>query len=130
LIAIARDKSAAGYVGDGSNRWPSGHTLDAARLYRLALEGAPAGSRLHTVGDEGIGFRQIAETIARHLDVPAISIRPDAAAEHFGFLSAVVALDSPTSSAYTRTILDWHATYPGLINDLDEGHYFNAPTEP
>jgi len=130
LIAIARDKGAAGYVGDGSNRWPAGHTLDAARLYRLALEGAPAGTRLHAVGDEGIRFRQIAETIAGHLDVPAISVPPEEAAEHFGFLSAVVSLDNPTSSALTQTILDWQPTHPGLIDDLDQGHYFNTPTEP
>jgi nucleoside-diphosphate-sugar epimerase len=130
LIAIARDKGAAGYIGDGSNRWPAGHTLDAARLYRLALESAPAGSRLHAVGDEGIRFRGIAETIARHLDVPAISVPPEEAAEHFGFLSAVVSLDNPTSSAFTQTILDWHPTHPGLIDDLDLGHYFSAPTEP
>ena len=130
LIAIARDKGAAGYVGDGSNRWPAGHTLDAARLYRLAFEGAPAGTRLHAVADEGISFRQIAETIARHLDVPAISVRPEEAAEHFGFLSAVVSLDNPTSSALTQTTLDWRPTHPGLIDDLDQGHYFNTPTEP
>jgi nucleoside-diphosphate-sugar epimerase len=98
LISIARDKGVAGYVGDGSNRWPAGHTLDAARLYRLALEGAPAGSRLHAVGDEGVAFREIATTIGRHLDVPVRSIAPEDAVEHFGFLALLVSLDNPTSS--------------------------------
>jgi len=127
LIAIARDKGAAGYFGDGSNRWPAVHTLDAAHLYRLALEGAPAGSRLHAVGDEGVPFRQIAEAIGRHLDVPAISIPPEEAADYFGFLANFVGLDNPTSSAHTQTLMDWHPTHPGLIDDIDEGHYFAAP---
>jgi nucleoside-diphosphate-sugar epimerase len=127
LIAIARDKGAAGYIGDGSNRWPAVHTLDAAHLYRLALEGAPAGSRLHGVGDEGVPFRQIAEAIGRHLDVPAISVAPEEAADYFGFLAGFVGLDNPTSSAHTQTLLDWHPTHPGLIEDIDEDHYFTAP---
>jgi nucleoside-diphosphate-sugar epimerase len=127
LITIARDKGAAGYVGDGSNRWPAVHTLDAAHLYRLALEGAPAGSRLHAVGDEGVEFRRIAEAIGRHLDVPAVSIAPEEAANHFGFLAGFVGLDNPTSSAHTQTVMGWHPSHPGLIDDMDEGHYFIAP---
>ncbi|HUA41462.1 MAG TPA: SDR family oxidoreductase [Streptosporangiaceae bacterium] len=127
LIAIARDKGAAGYVGDGSNRWPAVHTVDAAHLYRLALEGAPAGSRLHAVGDEGVPFRQIAEVIGRHLDVPAVSIPAEEAAAYFDFLALFVGLDNPTSSAQTQTLLDWHPRHSGLIDDLDEGHYFTAP---
>jgi nucleoside-diphosphate-sugar epimerase len=124
LIASARDKGAAAYVGDGANRWPAGHTLDAARLYQLALEGAPAGSRLHAVGDEGVPLRQIAETIGRHLGVPAVSIAPAEANEHFGFLGPLVQLDNPTSSALTQELLGWKPEHPGLIEDLDEGHYF------
>ena len=127
LIAIAREKGVAGYVGDGANRWPAGHTLDAAHLYRLAVEAAPAGSRLHAVGDEGIPFREIAETIARNLNVPAASIPADEAAGHFGFLGGLVALDNPTSSALTQELLGWKPEHPGLIEDLDAGHYFSHP---
>jgi nucleoside-diphosphate-sugar epimerase len=124
LIGIARAAGVAGYVGDGSNRWPAGHTLDAAHLYRLALENAPAGSRLHAVGDEGIPFRQIAEAIGRQLGLPTASIDPDDAASHFGFLGPLVVLDNPTSSALTQELLDWKPTHPGLIEDLEDGHYF------
>jgi nucleoside-diphosphate-sugar epimerase len=124
LIGIARKAGRAGYVGEGNNRWPAGHTLDAARLYRLALEKAPAGSRLHAVGDEGIAFRQIAETIGRQLGVPTASIDPDDAAAHFGFLGPLVSLDNPTSSALTQELLGWRPEHSGLIEDLEEGHYF------
>jgi nucleoside-diphosphate-sugar epimerase len=127
LIAIAREKGIAAYVGDGSNRWPAGHTLDAAHLYRLALEAAPAGSRLHAVGDEGVPFREIAEAIGRHLSVPVVSIPPEQAADHFGFLGPLVTLDNPTSSARTQELLGWKPTHPGLIEDLAEGHYFRDP---
>ena len=126
LIALARAKGVAAYVDDGSNRWPAGHTLDVARLYRLALEAAPAGSRLHAVGDEGVAFRDIAAAIGRHLGLPVASITPEDAAAHFGFLSMFVSLDNPTSSAHTQTVVDWRPTEPGLIDDLDEGHYFSA----
>jgi len=125
LIAIAREKGVAGYVGDGANRWPAGHTLDAARLYRLALESAPAGSRLHAVGDEGVPFRDIAAAIGQNLNVPVASIAAEAAADHFGFLGALVALDNPTSSALTQELLGWKPEHAGLIEDLDEGHYFS-----
>jgi len=124
LIAFARDKGKAGYVGDGSNRWPAGHSLDAAHLYLLALEGAPAGSRLHAVGDEGVPFREIAEVIGSHLDVPAVSIAPEEVADYFEFLAFFVSLDNPASSALTQELLGWHPTHPGLFEDLDEGHYF------
>jgi nucleoside-diphosphate-sugar epimerase len=126
LIAIAREKGVAGYVGDGANRWPAGHTLDAAHLYRLALESAPAGSRLHAVGDEGVPFRDIAEAIGRNLGVPVVRIPADEANAHFGFLGALVQLDNPTSSALTQELLGWKPEHPGLIEDLDQGHYFAA----
>jgi nucleoside-diphosphate-sugar epimerase len=124
LINIARDTGVSAYIGDGSNRWPAVHTLDAAHLYRLALEGAPAGTRLHGVADEGVPFRDIADVIGRHLNVPVAGISPEEAG-HFGFLSAFAALDNPTSNTLTQKVLDWHPEHPGLIADLDEGHYFN-----
>jgi len=124
LIGIAREKGVAAYVGDGANRWPAVHTLDAARLFRLALESAPARSRLHGVAEEGVPFREFAEAIGRNLDVPAASIAPEDAAGHFGFLGMFVTADNPTSSALTRERLGWEPTHPGLIADLDEGHYF------
>jgi nucleoside-diphosphate-sugar epimerase len=127
LINIARMTGTAGYVGDGANRWPAGHTLDAARLFRLALEDAPAGSRLHAVGDEGVPFRDIATVIGRHLDVPVVSIAPEDSAAHFTYLDFVVAVDNPTSSAWTQELLGWKPEHPGLIADLDEGHYFRQP---
>jgi nucleoside-diphosphate-sugar epimerase len=123
LIEIARETGVAGYLGDGSNRWPAVHTLDAARLYRLALEGAPAGTRLHGVADEGVPFRDIAGVIGKHLDVPVVSIAPENA-DHFRFLGLFASLDNPTSSAVTRQVLDWHPAGPGLIEDLEAGHYF------
>lgn len=95
-----------------------------AHLYRLALESAPAGSRLHAVGDEAIPFREIAEAIGRQLNLPVTSIPPEEAEAHFSFLAAFVQLDNPTSSAWTQQLLDWHPTHPGLIEDLAEGHYF------
>jgi nucleoside-diphosphate-sugar epimerase len=126
LIAFARRHGVSTYVGDGSNRWPAVHTLDAARLYRLALESAPAGTRLHAVGDEGIEFRRIAEAIGRGLDVPVRSVEADQAAEYVDFLAPFVALDNPTSAARTRELLDWRPTHPGLLDDLADGHYFRT----
>jgi nucleoside-diphosphate-sugar epimerase len=126
LIAIARDKGVAGYIGDGSNRWPAVHTLDAARLYRKALEAAPAGTRLHGVADEGIPLRQIAEEIGRQLTIPAVSIPPEDAEEHFGFLALFVMLDNPTSGTFTQELLDWQPAHAGLIEDLRKGHYFTS----
>jgi nucleoside-diphosphate-sugar epimerase len=125
LIGIARDKGVAAYVGDGANRWPAVHTLDAARLFRLALESAPAGSRLHGVAEEGVPFREFAEAIARNLGVPTASVAPEDAAAHFGFLGGFVTADNPASSALTRQWLGWEPSHPGLIADLDDGHYFD-----
>jgi nucleoside-diphosphate-sugar epimerase len=125
LIGIARETGVAGYVGDGANRWPAVHTLDAARAYRLALESAPAGSRLHAVADEGVPFRDIAEVIGRKLGVPSASIAAEDANEHFSFLGAFVSLDNPVSSELTRQLLGWEPTRPGLIEDIDDGHYFD-----
>ncbi|MER6565209.1 SDR family oxidoreductase [Streptomyces sp. NPDC001093] len=125
LIDIARAKGVSAFVGDGSNRWPAVHRLDAARLYRLAVEAAPAGAILHGAGEEGVPFRDIAEAIGRRLELPVVSITAGEAGEHFGFLSALVSLDNPTSSALTRKQLGWHPAHPALIPDLDNGHYFN-----
>jgi len=127
LVGIARDKGVSGYVGDGSNRWPAGHRLDAAHLFRLALENAPAGSALHAVADEGVPIRSVAEVIGRHLDVPVASISPEDAAGHFTWLARFIAIDSPASSTLTRELLGWQPTQPGLIDDLEKGHYFTGP---
>jgi nucleoside-diphosphate-sugar epimerase len=128
LIDIAREKGVSAYVGDGSNRWPAVHRLDAARLFRLAVEAAPAGSILHGAGEEGVPFRDIAEVIGRQLELPVVSITAEDAAEHFGFLSAFVPHDNPTSSALTRERLGWQPVHPALIPDLEKGHYFNDGT--
>jgi nucleoside-diphosphate-sugar epimerase len=124
LIGIAREQGRAGYVGDGSNRWPAVHTLDAARLLRLAVERAPAGSRLHAVADEGVPFREIAGAIGAHLGVPVVSVPPEEAAGYFGFLAMFASLDNPASSELTRKLLGWQPEHPGLLDDLDAGHYF------
>jgi nucleoside-diphosphate-sugar epimerase len=126
LIDIARGTGVSGYVGDGCNRWPAVHRLDAARLFRLALEGAPAGSTLHGVADEGVPIRDIAEVVGRHLTLPVVAISPEDAGEHFTWLAALLAADSPASSALTRQLLGWQPTHPGLIDDLDQGHYFRT----
>lgn len=119
LIGIARAKGVSAYLGEGLNRWPAVHTRDAARLYRLALENAPAGSRLHAAGDEGIPFREIAEAIGRRLDVPVKSLDPDEAAGHFTYLAPFVGLDNPVSTAVTRDVLGWEPTHPNWFDDLD-----------
>lgn len=126
LIGIARAKGVSAYVGDGANQWAAGHTLDAARAFRLAAEKAPAGSRLHAAGDEGIAFREIAETIGHHLGVPARSIPAGDADAHFGFLSQIVRMDGPVTTARTREVLGWKPEHPGLIEDLNAGFYFKA----
>jgi nucleoside-diphosphate-sugar epimerase len=129
LIAIAREKGVSGYIGDGSNRWPAVHQLDAAHLFCLALERAPAASVLHAVADEGVPTRTIAEVIGRHLHLPVVSIPPENAGDHFGWLGAFFGgIDRPASSELTRELLGWQQTHPGLIDDLEQGHYFEAKT--
>jgi nucleoside-diphosphate-sugar epimerase len=125
-VGIAREKGVSGYTGDGANRWPAVHRLDAANLFRLAVEHAPAASVLHAVDDEGVPVREIAEVIGRHLDLPAVSIAPENAGAHFGWLAGFLGADSPVSSAATRELLGWRPTQPGLIEDLDKGHYFQG----
>jgi len=128
VVGIARDRGVSGYISDGTNRWPAVHRLDAARVFRLGLETAPAGSVLHAVADEGVPIRDIAEAIGRHLDLSLASISPEDAGEHFAWLAGFLAADSPASSALTRELLGWQPTHPGLIDDLDQGHYFHTPS--
>lgn len=119
LLEIARAAGTSGYVGDGSNRWPSSDTRDVARVYRLALESASAGTRMHAVAEEGIAFREIAGMIGRRLDVPVAPVAPKDAEQHFSYLSAFVGLDNPTSSQITRDTLGWTPSRPGLMSDLE-----------
>jgi nucleoside-diphosphate-sugar epimerase len=125
LVGIARAKGISGYIADGSQRWPAVHRLDSAHLFRLALETAPAGSTLHAVAEEGVPIRAIAEVIGRHLDIPVVAIAPEDAGIHFGWIGALLAIDSPVSSALTRELLDWQPAQPSLIDDLALGHYFD-----
>ncbi|MEE1799442.1 MULTISPECIES: SDR family oxidoreductase [unclassified Streptomyces] len=128
IVAVAREKGVSGYIGDGTNRWPAVHRSDAARLFLLALENAPAGSTLHAVADEGVPIRTVAEVIGRHLGLPVAPVSPDDAADHFTWLAGLLGMDSPTSSAYTRQLLGWRPTGPGLVDDLEQGHYFTTPS--
>lgn len=125
IINIARETGFSAYIGDGSNRWPAVHRLDAASLFRLALEGAPAGSQLDGVGDEGIPFRDIANVIGRHLNLPTVSISREAAEAHFGFLGPIAALDIPRSSVRTQELLNWRPVHLSLLSDLEQGHYLD-----
>lgn len=127
LIEIAHKTGVSAYVGEGHNRWPAVHRLDAAKLYRLALEKGSTGT-YHGVGDEGVPFREIAAVIGRHLGVPVVSKNPDEAAAHFGWLARFVGIDCPASSAQTQQRLGWHPTHTSLLADLDEGHYFDSFT--
>jgi nucleoside-diphosphate-sugar epimerase len=122
-IKLAREKGVSAYVGDGRNRWPAAHVLDTARLYRLALEKQKAGSRYHAVAEEGVPVRDIAEVIGRGLKVPVVSLSPEEAPAHFGWLSAFVGYDMPASSAQTQERLGWRPTGPGLIADLEQMQY-------
>lgn len=122
LVGIARETGVSGYVGDGANRWPAVHRFDAARVFRLAVEAAPAGSVLHATADEGIPIRAVAEVIGRHLDLP---VEPREA-DHFGWLGRFLAADAPASSTLTRELLGWEPSHAGLLEDLEQGHYFGA----
>jgi nucleoside-diphosphate-sugar epimerase len=124
LVDIARKHGVSGYPGEGTSRWPAVHVRDAARLLRLGIEVAPAGSVLHAVADEGIALRDIAEVIGRHLEVPVRSIPAERVDKHFEFLGTFVRIDGPASSALTRELTGWVPREPGLLEDLDRGHYF------
>jgi nucleoside-diphosphate-sugar epimerase len=125
LIRIARNTGVSGYVGEGANRWAAAHTLDVASLYRLALDKAPAGSQLHAATEEGITVREIAEAIGRHLGIPAVSIAAGQAADHFKPFPFMT-LDVTMPNADTRQLLGWEPAHPGLIADIEEGHYFTT----
>jgi nucleoside-diphosphate-sugar epimerase len=124
LINIAREKGVSAYIGDGLNRWPAVHRLDAAHLYRLVLEKGSAGARYHGVAEEGIAFRDIAEVIGRRLNIPVVAKPPEEAANHFGWFAMFARLDCPASSKLTQQRLGWRPVHSALIPDLDSEHYF------
>ena len=126
LIGIARDKGVSAYIGDGINRWPAVHRLDAANLYRLVLEKGASEARYHGVAEQGVAFRQIAEVIGRRLNLPVVSKTPEEAARHFGWFAHFATLDNPASSQRTRELLGWQPKQPGLIPDLDRPRYFES----
>ena len=128
IVAADRAAATSAYIGDGVNRWPAVHRSDAARLVRLGIEGAPAGSVLHAVGEEGVAIRDVAEAIGRGLHLPVTSITAEQGDVQFGFLAGFLAMDMPVSSAHTRELLGWQPTGPGLVADLEQGHYFTAAT--
>ena len=129
LIAAAREKGVSAYIGDGLNRWPAVHRLDAARLFRLALEKGTAGSRFHGVADEGIPVRDIAAVIGRRLNLPVATKSPEEAAAHFGWLGGALSIDCPASSVQTQEQLGWRPIHPGLLADLDQPHYFKEESK-
>lgn len=122
-VAVAREKGVSAYVGDGLNRWPAAHVFDTARLYRLALEKREAGARYHAVAEEGVPVRDIAEVVGRGLKIPVVSLSPEEAAAHFGWLAPFAGWDMPASSAQTKKHLGWHPTGSGLIADLEQMRY-------
>jgi nucleoside-diphosphate-sugar epimerase len=126
LISVAHEKGVSAFIGDGLNRWPAVHRLDAAHLYRLALERGSAGARYHGVGEQGVPFKDIAEVIGRHLNVPVVSKSPEEAPTHFGWIARFVAIDGPASSAKTQEQLGWKPKQRGLIADLEQADYFQA----
>jgi nucleoside-diphosphate-sugar epimerase len=124
IVGMARATGTSGYLGDGTSRWPAVHRSDAARLFRLAVEQAPAGSILHAAGEEGVELRAVAEVIGRKLDIPVRPVAPENAEQHFSFLAHFLGLDSPASSARTRQLLGWDPTGPGLLDDLGQDYYY------
>jgi nucleoside-diphosphate-sugar epimerase len=126
LVDAAQRSGMAGYLGDGSQRWPALHRQDAARLYRLALEQAPAGAVLHGVGEQGVRLRAIAEVIAASLGVPVRQVPADQAEAYFGWLATLAGTDAPASSAATRSLLAWQPGHPGLLDDLEHGEFFQG----
>jgi nucleoside-diphosphate-sugar epimerase len=127
LIGLARQEGVSAYIDEGANRWPSVHRLDAARLYRLALEKPGAsGARYHGVAEEGIPFRDIAGMIGRRLNLPVVGLAADESAAHFGWFAPFAAFDNPSSSDKTRRAYGWQPTQPGLLSDLEQGSYFDA----
>jgi nucleoside-diphosphate-sugar epimerase len=124
LIGIAREKGTVAYIGEGNNYWPAVHRLDAARLYRLALENGEASKHYHAVAEEGVRFRDIATALSKGLDLPLVSIAPEKAAEHFGWFANFAAIDVQVSSARTQSELGWTPAGHGLIADIEMGHYF------
>ena len=129
LISIAREKGVSAFIGDGLNRWPAVHRLDAAHLYRLALEKGSAAARYHGVADEGVATREIAEVIGRQLNVPVVSKSREEAADHFGWIALFFGIDGPASSALTQERLVWRPVQPGLIADLNAAHYFEQAAD-
>jgi len=123
LIGFARERGVAAYIAEGANRWPAANTRDIGRLYRLAVEKGPAGSTYHGVGDPGIPFKVIAETIAGGLGIGTTSITEEEAPHHLGFLAGFAGLDNPVSNDETRKVLGWEPTHPGWIEDVRSGHY-------
>ncbi len=129
LIEVAREKGLSAYPGDGTNRWPAVHRLDAARAFRLAVESAPAGSVLQPTDDEGVPVRRIAEIIGTHLKLPVAPVAPEEAFDHFGWIGPFFSIDAPATNNRTRELLNWQPTHSGLLDDLDSGHYFAVETD-